>query len=347
MRIDESLRDVFDGLNESVYFLDLEGKIIFTNSMFSHRLGKSRYELEGRSIYDVVPADIVKKRRSCIDEVATTAKAMTYEEKRFDEVFLNSVSPILDSNGRVEAVAFVGTDITEQRRLMESLASVNERLEAFAHAVSHDIKGPLSAAFAAAETLRTDTYLSAREGADVPLDRVVEILISSLNRAFSLVDNLLMLAETGHINNPAEETRVSDVLCEILEEKQPQIKERGVSVEVSKDMGTMKIERTHIYQLLSNLISNSLAYNDNFSPVLSVRYLGQDMDGRHTYRIRDNGPGLPAELIDDIFEPFVKSKDGNAGLGLAIVKRIVMTHNGHVRAYNDNGAVFEFALKDV
>lgn len=108
----------------------------------------------------------------------------------------------------------------------------------------------------------------------------------------------------------------------------------------------MNAGRTHLYQLFSNLIGNSLEYNTAPTPSIYIEYLGEKADGIHTYRVQDNGPGLPTELIDNIFDPFVRCEDGKSGLGLAIVHRIVTTYHGYIMAYNDHGAVFEFALKD-
>jgi len=344
MRIDESLRVVLDGLNESVYFLDTHGKVIFTNSMFTERLVKARSEVENRSVYDVVPAEVVEQRRRCIEEVIATAKATTYEEERFCDVFLNSVSPILDEKGRVGNIAFVGTNITEQRRLLESLASVVQRLEAFAQGLSHDIKGPLTTALAAAETLRSSS--SSSQASQELLDEVIVMLLRSINKAFSLVDNLLVLSEIDSERITAEATDVSEVVAEVIEEKQAQILERGTCVEVSDDLGSVKADRTHLYQLFSNVIGNSLEYNTAATPTIYVEFLGEKEGGLQAYRVRDNG-GLPVELIDRIFDPFVKGPGGKSGLGLAIVHRIVTTYHGYVLAYDDHGAVFEFALKDV
>lgn len=345
MKVDQSLRVALDQLNESVYFVDTGGKIVFANSMFVKRLGKARSQIEGQSIYDVVPPDVVTQRRNCIEDVLTTAKAMTYEEERFGEVFLNSVSPILNEGGQVESIAFVGTNITEQRRLLESLTSVVERLEAFAQAISHDIRGPLSAALYAAETLKANTASSTSEASVEPLDEVIVMLTRSLNKAFSLIDNLLMLAETDNQRIATEEIDVSESVKEILEERQPQIQDAGTHVDVSDDMGTVKVNRIHLYQLFSNLIGNSLEHNAGPAPSLNIEYLGEKEGGLHLYRVRDNGPGLPTELIDSIFEPFVRGDDGKSGLGLAIVRRIVTAYHGYIIAYNDHGAVFEFALK--
>jgi PAS domain S-box-containing protein len=347
MRIDESLRVVLDELNESVYFVDPDGTVIFTNIMFARRLGKTRSEVEGHSIYKIVPSDVVEQRREHVERVAFTGMPVSYEEERFGEVFLNSVSPIIDGDGHVESIAFVGTNITEQRRLLESLTGVIEKSEAFAQAITHDIRGPLSAALAAAETLQIKDSSSSPQDREMILDEIVTVLIGSLNNAFSLVDNLLMLAEIGNRTAVVEETEVSQVISEVLKERQSRIMENGTRIETPENLGTIRANRTHIYQLFSNLIGNSLEYNSVPKPVCSIEYLGQKATGIHSYRVRDNGPGLQDDLIDNIFDPFVRGEDGKSGLGLAIVHRIVNTYHGYILAYNDNGAVFEFALKDV
>jgi two-component system, chemotaxis family, CheB/CheR fusion protein len=347
MKADQSLRVVLDQLNESVYFVDTRGKILFANRVFVERLGKARSQIEGQSIYDVVPPDVVAQRRNSIEEVVKTAKPMTHEEERFGEVFLNSVSPIIDERGQVESIAFVGTNITAQRRLLESLTTVVERLAAFAQAISHDIRGPLSAALYAAETLKANTASPKSEASAESLDEVIGMLTKSLNKAFSLIDNLLKLAETDNQRIETEEIDVTEIVREILGERQAQIQDAGTHVNVSDDLGTMKANRIHLYELFSNLIGNSLKHNTGPAPSLNIEYLGEGEDGLHVYRVRDNGPGLPAELMDSIFEPFVRGEDGKSGLGLAIVRRIITVYHGHIMAYNDNGAVFEFSLKDI
>jgi two-component system NtrC family sensor kinase len=61
--------------------------------------------------------------------------------------------------------------------------------------------------------------------------------------------------------------------------------------------------------------------------------------------IRDNGPGIPAEIIKTLFEPFVTRKKANGtGLGLAIVKQYITAHGGEITAGNDKGAVFTISL---
>ena len=75
--------------------------------------------------------------------------------------------------------------------------------------------------------------------------------------------------------------------------------------------------------------------------------LGGDGNGGRRYLVRDNGPGIPENLPDRLFLPFVSQKGGGKGLGLAIVQTIVRAYGGSVRAYNDHGACIEYSLKDL
>jgi signal transduction histidine kinase len=62
-------------------------------------------------------------------------------------------------------------------------------------------------------------------------------------------------------------------------------------------------------------------------------------------KIRDNGPGIPVEILKTVFEPFVTRKKVNGtGLGLAIVKQYIVAHGGEIKVENDNGAVFTIIL---
>jgi signal transduction histidine kinase len=102
---------------------------------------------------------------------------------------------------------------------------------------------------------------------------------------------------------------------------------------------------THIYQLFSNLVGNALQYNDSPEPELRITY-HREGDGRHRYRVADNGPGIPAEDLERIFDPLFKGKGGGTGIGLSIARKIASIYGGGIKAYDDGGARFEFTLRD-
>jgi signal transduction histidine kinase len=98
--------------------------------------------------------------------------------------------------------------------------------------------------------------------------------------------------------------------------------------------------------LFSNLIRNAVEHNPADAPRVVVSFLGSGRSGNR-YKVRDNGPGIPETDSDMVFWPFYAAKEGRTGLGLATVQKIIKIYGGHIKAYNDGGACFEFTLRSL
>jgi signal transduction histidine kinase len=77
-----------------------------------------------------------------------------------------------------------------------------------------------------------------------------------------------------------------------------------------------------------------------------ISRLSDDGNGRLRYLVRDNGPGIPDDYLDDVFLPFFRGEKGATGIGLATVAKIADVYDGEVKAYNEDGACFEITLSD-
>lgn len=228
------------------------------------------------------------------------------------------------------------------------LARSNLELDGYARTVSHDLRGPLASIELAAsmltEMLRDEHGQDARE----QMSGVLEQLRKSTDRSFSLVNDLLALAEAGQRPVAVEKVDVDDVVMQVLLERAQVIEARGARVVVDDGLGTIVASPTHIYQLFSNLITNAIKHNDSPKPVVEVRRLEPVEGGGLHYQVADNGPGIPEGDFARIFEPFFKGKSGETGVGLATVQKIIELYGGTVSAYNEDkgGACFEFVLHD-
>jgi len=231
----------------------------------------------------------------------------------------------------------------ERHKREDEIRRINRELEGYAHAVSHELKGPLSAAIAGSLTL--DSILEKEGTPDLSLVRELsEIVKRNLGKCEALVNDLLSLALAAQAPEDVKEVDVSEIVKRVLEEWSNEIIEKGISVNVERDLGKVRANETHVYQMFSNLISNAIKYNDSPDPVITLSYLGSDEQGRNRYLVKDNGSGIPDDLIHELFEPFTKGSSGNTGIGLAIAKKIVDVYGGKIRAYNDGGACFEFSI---
>jgi PAS domain S-box-containing protein len=262
-------------------------------------------------------------------------------------VFEVNATPLLEQ-GVVRNVLAMAREITERKLDEEKLKILNAELEGYAQTVSHDLRAPLTAIKLATDHL---TRLWERrdrvEDLGAELRRVSEIISESTAKADELISDLLQLARAGQEPKEIVDVNVSDVVARILEEHAPVIEERSVSLEVDPDLGVVRADPTHIYQVFSNLIDNSITHNDSDAPAVEVRYLGRGGSVRgHVYRVCDNGPGIPPGEAVNIFLPFCKGKSGSTGIGLAIVDKLVKLYDGMIRVNNSDGACFEFSLKD-
>lgn len=101
-------------------------------------------------------------------------------------------------------------------------------------------------------------------------------------------------------------------------------------------------EEQSLRQIFANLFSNSKKAM-TAGGVISVT-TSDDSKGNLIIEIKDNGPGIAYEILEKVFDPFVTGSKAGTGLGLALVKKLVLAHNGEIKAHNDNGAVFTLSF---
>jgi signal transduction histidine kinase len=228
------------------------------------------------------------------------------------------------------------------------LARSNLELDGYAHTVSHDLRGPLASIELAASMLTDMLKDEQQQDAREQMSEVLDQLRKSTDRSFSLVDELLALAEAGRHPAAVEKVDVGDMVAQVLLERAQVMEARGARVILDDGLGTLLASPTHMYQLFSNLITNAIKHNDSPEPVVEVRRLEEDEGGGLRYQVADNGPGVADEDFPRIFEPFFKGKGGETGVGLATVQKIVQQYGGTISACNEEGggACFEFVLHD-
>ena len=281
------------------------------------------------------PDDVAIIVLSGLNDEATAAEAVALGAQDY------LVKGEVDANLLARSIRYA----VERKRSELALRRVNAELEGYAYTVSHDLRSPIGAMALACELLA--------DSEDMNLEELREEVASAtgtikrnLQKCSTLIDDLLTLAKAGQ--RPAEITDVdiSETVDLILEEHASEIRTRGVEFMVDEDLGAVCASQTHMYQLFLNLITNALEHNDRDGLVIEVRCLGVE-DGARRYMVRDNGGGIPPESIDRFLMPFVKGARGGTGIGLSIVKKIVELYGGQLVVSNDDGAVFQFTLKDL
>ena len=229
----------------------------------------------------------------------------------------------------------------ERQRLLARLQELDRVRSLFLSVVSHDLKSP-----AAAILSGIDLLLGSRLGALNDRQRkVVELSRRSALRQTRLVDDLLDVAtiEAGALKLTRRDASLAEIVDGTIEELAPWVTERGLVVRRDLEAdAVVDVDADRIGQTVANLVSNAVKFA---SAEICVRLVRRD--SCVDVVVEDDGPGIPPELLGQMFERFV-SGDGThgSGLGLSIVRGIAEAHGGGVRGENraEGGARFVLTL---
>ena len=350
---EEKYRSLFESSLDGIEVVNLKtGRIVEANQSLLDMFDYTIEELREKGYFELTPADWLDTEAAILrDQVFERGHSDEYEKeiyRRDGTIVPVSIRRwlIREETGEPLAMWSILRDITEKKMREAELQRVNAELRGYAHTVSHDLKNPIHEVSFSCHTLdmlmdREDTEENRRYIAEV-----LEVMKHGLDRANDLIENILALAESGQVPQDVAPVDVGAKLEEVLSERAMEMEMRGIKVVRDADLGVVQASPTHIYQLFSNLIKNAFEHCDNDSPVVEVRQVSES-GGSHCYLVRDNGSGIPPDIIDNVFVPFSRGDSGQTGIGLSIVERITRVYAGEIKAYNDSGACFEFSLCDL
>lgn len=241
---------------------------------------------------------------------------------------------------RRDEIAELGRDFDVMAERVESLLTTQRQLLSD---VSHELRSPLARLNVALALARQ------RSGSEAagPLDRI-ESEAELLN---TLIGRVLALArfESGAVEPefaPVDLTRlVADIAADADFEADP----RGISVAVAHQACRVPGDESLLRSAVENVVRNAVRYT---AAGTDVQIDLDVVDTEAVISVRDHGPGVAADRLDDLFRPFYRIADsrdrgsGGTGLGLSITDRAVRLHGGSVRAFNadDGGLVVEIRL---
>lgn len=226
----------------------------------------------------------------------------------------------------------------EVQRLRDQLEQKNKELELknrlaalgeMAAGIAHEIRNPLGGIQLYASTL-------AAEVSDRPL---AAQLVSKISNGVKGLNILVsdMLAFTRDLNLNKRECDLADMLLAAVEMVMPTLLQHKVKVEIDDGLTglVMNADPKLMDRVLVNLIGNAAeAIGESRSTGGLVRIFARPIKDVVELTIEDDGPGIPADVIEKMFNPFFTTKHTGTGLGLAIVHRIIEGHGGTIRAEN-------------
>jgi len=197
-----------------------------------------------------------------------------------------------------------------------------------ARRLAHEIKNPLTPIQLSAERLR-QKYLHKLSQQDAQLlERMTHTIIQQVEAMRGMVNAFSDYAKTPEIR--PQPLDINQLLTEVLDLYHHSV--IPFQLKLSADLPLIEADRGHLRQVLHNLIKNALEAEQTIDNSITIITRLKD---KITFkcielRIKDQGPGIPKELLEHIFEPYVTTKPKGTGLGLAIVKKIIEEHGGIV-----------------
>ncbi len=218
-------------------------------------------------------------------------------------------------------------------KLGKTIESAQEIRQSFFQNASHELKTPLMAIQGYAEAIQTG-ILPAKESASVIIeesDRMTKLIEEWL--ALSKIDSAQVVTKLQKEDMSQIMKGVACSLAPAFENSQKQLK-----TDFCREAMVLCDER-QIRKAVSNLVSNAFKFCQTTVTVRCVKEHGNVI-----VTIFDDGDGIAKEDLPHIFERFYTGKQGNTGIGLALTREIVKAHGGDIKAFNQNGAVFEMTL---
>lgn len=348
-RSEARTRGLLNAIPDMIFELNREGRILqFVPSGINEPLFPPE-EFLHRTIAEVLP-QIAEQTTFAIERSLESGlvNAFEYELRQHGEN--RSFEARISASGTDTVLAIV-RDVSlrkwaeaERDKLIEELEAKNAELERFAYTVSHDLKSPLITIRGFLGFLHEDS----RAGNMPRLEADIQRITGATDKMQALLNDLLELSRVGRLINKPELVPFHQIVTEAVELVHGRLSNGVIEVSIANDLPMVYVDHPRLVEVMQNLIDNAAKFmGDQSSPRIEIGQKGFSSE-MPVFYVRDNGVGIPAEFMENIFGLFNKldARTEGTGVGLALVKRIIEFHHGKIWAESEpgNGATFYFSL---
>ena len=344
-----NLSAMLDNLPYLTWLKDSGGRYIKINKVFADYLHlENPQQAIGKTDLDLQPKELAEKYRADDAEVMAAKKSKHVEESAFDGKNTHWVetykTPIIDPHGNVLGTAGFASDITERKRVEQSLRDADQRKDEFLAMLAHELRNPLV-------PIRNAAHIIGRLGLNEPrIEWSLELINRQVNHLTRLVDDLLDVSRIaqGKIQLDLGEIELAALVGQLMQSIRPLAESKGhqLAVRLPDQPVWLQGDTVRLSQMLFNLMDNAIKYTPDGGRIeFAARLVGQEIE----ISVRDNGMGIRAELLPRVFDLFQQDErkldraQGGLGIGLTLVQRLVGMHGGRVAAYSEGkglGATF-------
>ncbi|MBX3095419.1 MAG: response regulator [Fimbriimonadaceae bacterium] len=350
---------VLDRITDYFYVVDGDWKIVHANRALADLMGRSREDIEGLTVWDLFAdssnESLKQEIRLAMDrEVPTVVESLSKDTGRWYEIRM------FPSPGERHLAIFV-QDVTDQKtvesqtaralaaeRAARSAAELSNKMkDEFVAVLSHELRTPLTSIIGWTE------ILSAKTSVPEDVSEGIERIKKAAHIQSRLIEDLLDVSRivTGQLRMSRRVVDFAAVVQSTVHQLRGghENKDRLHETIPNEPVFIMG-DADRLHQVVANLITNALKFSPNDT---TVRIDLRRESDQAILTISDQGDGIPANVLPNIFDPFrqanasISRKHGGLGLGLAIVKQLVELHKGKVTAESDGvgqGSTFTVSI---
>ncbi|WP_176545075.1 ATP-binding protein [Bacillus sp. AFS041924] len=322
------LYEVFNNMAEGCYYLNSKMEFVFINKAAEAMIEKPKEELMGICMWNALPNYINTDIYFYYNKAYNDQKIQSFEAMTEYSHIAYEIKVIPDQNG----ILAIFSDISEKKvqeeeqRYYEKLKIIGE----MAAGVAHEIRNPLT-------TVKGFLQLGLQNKTFESYSQIFELMIDEINRVNTIITEFLDIAKKKP--NKLEECNLNKIINTIyplLETRA--LKEDKMIIRELNDIPNIMIDQNEIRQLLLNMVNNSLDAMGVRKIVSIHTYVEDD---KIVMSIKDEGSGIPPDIIERISTPFVTSKENGTGLGLAICFAIAKRNNATIDfTSSEEGTIF-------
>jgi PAS domain S-box-containing protein len=333
-------KSFIDSAHDWISIKNLEGRYLTVNPVCAHAFNLEPEDFIGRRPDEILSKDVAGTIGEHDSEVVSTRQYHTYNEVYHvdgrDRHYQTVRFPLTDHGGGIIGICTIARDVTSERDLNEQLVQAAKlaAVGKLAAGVAHEINNPLTGILAFAEDMMDDLP------EDDPHHADLGVIVRETIRCREIVRNLLDFARLEKLVLEPHDPNglVEDALQ--LVHKLPQFRNINISLQLDRGLPRINCDRQQLQQVILNLMLNAADAMNGQGSITLRTYSDPD---RCYIVVDDAGPGLPAELMDKVFEPFFSTK-GTNGLGLAVSYGIIERHHGTLEVENLKGGGASFRI---
>lgn len=329
------MQEQYDTLPDIFYVVDEDGQFVRFNDQLVETTGNKEEELDSINSLELIPEtdrdrfrDQHERLLNTDDVVTTESRIVTKAGERIPHEFKRR--RLTGENGEILGFAGIARDITERKEYERQLEQHVDRLNEFASVLTHDLRNPL--------TVAKGHLPIVADALDETEHEHIEAIDQSLNRIDEIIEDVLEITRTGL---PVTEPEVTDVSA-LARRMWAGMEKGAVHPDLTlEEIPDVLVDPSLLERLLMNLFRNAVEHGGK---EVVVRVGALD-DG---FYIEDDGPGIPPEERERIFDWKHTTKADGSGIGLKSVEQIVHAHDWaiDVTESDEGGARFEITGVD-